>query len=81
MTFPTLLIFCLFALLLLLIIIIAIDLYLHYYSVYQRVHIGRWQDKFMWINKVKDVNKKWLQKRTTSKAVIIKAFKIVLLFK
>ena len=67
MTFPTLLIFCLFALLLLLIIIIAIDLYLHYYSVYQRVHIGRWQDKFMWINKVKDVNKKWLQKTPTVK--------------
>ena len=67
MAFSPIFIYCLLVLLLILIIIIGIDLYLYYYSVYQRIHIGRWHDKAKWLNKVKNINKKWLLKTPTVK--------------
>ena len=46
---------------------VGFDLFLHYKSVFYRIHIGRFTDEETWLNKISDVNQKWLNHTPTVK--------------
>jgi len=43
------------------------DLFLHFRSVFYRIHIGRWTDRKAWLQEISNINSSWLQKTPTVK--------------
>ena len=60
---------------------IAFDLYLYYKSIFNRIHIGRWNDKKKWLEQIAKINYAWLNDVPTvkltdnSKYVILDIYK------
>ena len=52
---------------------VGFDLFLYYKSVFYRIHIGRFTDEETWLNKISDVNQKWLNHTPTVKQPIAPA--------